>query len=92
MAWLIGLAWRDTYDSMAWVSASMPVAAVMAAGSFRVSAGSRMARRGNSRGLTITVLNSVRLLVNTVDAVHSLPVPEVVGMAKIGSGGWVSLS
>ncbi len=51
-----------------------------------------MARRGNSRGLTITVLNSVRLLVNTVDAVHSLPVPEVVGMAKIGSGGWVSLS
>ncbi|MNH36064.1 hypothetical protein D3C79_968200 [compost metagenome] len=92
MAWLIGLAWRDTYDSMAWVRASIPVAAVIEAGSLRVRAGSRMARRGNSNGLTMTVLNSVRLLVNTVDAVHSLPVPEVVGMAKIGNGGLTSLS
>ncbi|MNU11664.1 hypothetical protein D3C72_2597000 [compost metagenome] len=45
-----------------------------------------MASLGNSRGLTMTVLNSVCLLVNTVEAVHSLPVPEVVGMAKIGKG------
>ncbi|MNF11814.1 hypothetical protein D3C80_2131200 [compost metagenome] len=77
---------------MAWVSASMPVAAVIDAGRFRVSAGSRMARRGNSCGLMMTVLNRVSLLVNTVEAVHSLPVPAVVGMAKIGNGGLTSRS
>ncbi|WP_420703902.1 hypothetical protein [Cupriavidus taiwanensis] len=64
----------------------MPVAAVMAGGSFSVSSASRIASCGNSRGLMITVLNSVSLFVKTVDAVHSLPVPDVVGIAKIGSG------
>ncbi|MNJ63110.1 hypothetical protein D3C77_589850 [compost metagenome] len=70
----------------------MPVAAVIEAGNFKVSAGSRIARRGNSCGLMMTVLNKVCLLVNTVEAVHSLPVPAVVGMAKIGSGALSSLS
>jgi hypothetical protein len=70
----------------------MPVAAVIDGGSLRVSSASRIASLGNNAGLMITVLNSVLVLVNTVEAVHSLPVPEVVGMAKIGSGGCSSLS
>jgi hypothetical protein len=77
---------------MAWVNASMPVAAVIDGGSLRVSSASRIASFGNSAGLMITVLNRVLVLVNTVEAVHSLPVPEVVGMAKIGRGGCSSLS
>ncbi|MCY1297861.1 hypothetical protein D3C84_1242680 [compost metagenome] len=64
----------------------MPVAAVIAGGSFQVISASRIASLGNSIGLMMTVLNRVFRLVNTVDVVHSLPVPEVVGMAKIGSG------
>ena len=81
------VALRDTQDSMAWVKASTPVAAVSAGGIPYVSRGSRMAISG-TRYMEMTssfswAASSVMIVVPET----SLPEPAVVGMAMIGTPG-----
>src|SRR5205809_465279 len=72
---------------MAWVSASMPVAAVTLPGSPSTSSGSRKAMRGAASGEPIVNLNFASGSVMTRKGVTSLAVPTVVGTAKSGAGG-----
>lgn len=72
------------YASIAWVSASMPVVAVVRGGRPTVSSGSRMAYSGMSLRSMSAYLWCVSLSVMTAAIVVSLPVPDVVGMATIG--------
>src|ERR1017187_4837085 len=65
----------------------MPVAAVRNGGSPTVSSGSRMARLGISHGLKMMIFRPSLCEVITEDRPTSLPVPEVVGIAMMGSYG-----
>jgi len=65
----------------------MPVAAVNSCGSFSVSCGSSSASCGKMYGLITAALKWVCELVMIVEAVTSLPVPAVVGMATTGRPG-----
>ena len=72
------------YASIACVSASMPVVAVVRGGRPTVSPGSRMAYSGMSLRSMSAYLWCVSLSVMTAAIVVSLPVPDVVGMATMG--------
>jgi hypothetical protein len=70
---------------MAWVSASMPVAAVSIFGMDAVSPGSHRATFAAILGCLMLNLNLSVVSVMTELKVTSLPVPDVVGMATRGS-------
>ena len=72
---------RPTKDSIACVSASMPVAAVMCGGSPVMSSGSSAAIFGTSRGSMMTSLVWCSGSAMTAATVTSEPVPAVVGTA-----------
>ena len=76
-----GVAQWPTKDSTAWVSASMPVAAVMCGGRPVIRLGSSAAILGTMRGSTITSLLWRSGSEMTAATVTSLPVPAVVGTA-----------
>ena len=82
-----GLAQWPRKDSTAWVSASIPVAAVMAGGKPAISSGSSAAIFGTRRVSTITSLLRRCGSAITAATVTSEPVPAVVGTAYTG-GGW----
>src|SRR5262245_5303114 len=86
-----GLRRVQTYDSTAWLKASMPVAAVTAAGMLIVSSGSSNAIRQAALGSPHAIfMRDFGLAMRAYDWA-SLPVPEVVGTAIIGSMGRVAL-
>ena len=74
--------------STAWVSASMPVAAVTGAGSPTISVGSSAAMRGTRRGSMMTTLSLASGSEITAATVTSEPVPAVVGTAYSVTGAW----
>ena len=86
MASVTGLAPFDTYASMAWVSASMPVVAAILPGSPATIRRSSTAIFTNIRSETMTIFTWVAGLVITAPLVTSLPLPTVVGIAMTGSG------
>ena len=69
---------------MAWTMASIPVAAVTAAGRPTVSSASRIAQSGSSCGET-TPFFSAAPVVTMAIGVTSEPVPAVVGASTSGS-------
>ena len=80
----IGVSWcgqRLTYASTAWVSASMPVAAVIGPGMPFMSSASSAAASGTSFGSTTTAFTCFTGSVTTAATVTSDPVPAVVGTA-----------
>ena len=81
IGWNIG----QTYDSIACVIASMPVAAVSNAGSPTVSSGSSRASSGIIAGAPSTTLRPSFGTVITALRPTSLPVPAVVGIAQNGT-------
>ena len=83
---MLAVAQRPTKASIACVSASMPVAAVMAGGRPVISAGSSAATLGTSRVSTITILLLRSGSAITAATVTSEPVPAVVGTAYTGAG------
>ena len=80
---------RDVYASLAWQSASSPVAAVTLLGAVSVNAGSSIAISGISTAPLRSILISFSVLVIIVNCVASEPVPDVVGIATIGGVGTV---
>ena len=82
------VALRETQDSMAWVSASTPVAAVSAGGMPKVSSGSRMAASGMRYGEITSSFSWAAVSVMIVVPDTSLPDPAVVGIARIGTPGF----
>lgn len=82
-----GWAFLEVNDSMAWHSASMPVAAVTFAGAVSVNTGSTMASSGMSGVPAMSIFTSLAVSVMIVNCVASEPVPAVVGMATIGQTG-----
>ena len=79
-------------DSTAWVSASMPVAAVMGPGSPVIRLGSSAAISGSSFGSRKNFFSCVSVSETTAATVTSEPVPAVVGMANSGAGGCFTLN
>src|SRR6266540_4180451 len=75
----------DVNDSMQWVRASSPVAAVSRGGRPAVRAGSRMTSRASSSGWNSTALRRVESSVTTELRPTSLPVPAVVGTQTHGA-------
>ncbi len=71
---------------MAWLNASIPVAAVIAGGEVMVKIGSTIAIVGIKAGCLIIIFTSLFVLVITVASVASEPVPAVVGIAMCGIG------
>ena len=69
---------------MAWVSASIPVQAVMRAGRPRVSSASSSATAGRRRLSDSPTFMWSALSVTIATGDTSLPVPAVVGMATTG--------
>ncbi len=80
------------YASTAWVSASMPVAAVIGGGIPFIITGSSAAAIGTSFGSITTFFSCFAESVTTATTVTSDPVPAVVGTANNGSGGLPTLS
>ena len=78
------VALTEMYASMLWMSASMPEAAVTLGGQLTVSSGSMSATFGMRNGLTRPCFTLSFSLAKMAMAVHSEPVPAVVGMAMIG--------
>ena len=74
----------DQYPSMAWHSASSPVAAVTNFGNENVSAGSTNAWAGYSESDAMGPLMPFSVSSSTENGVTSEPVPAVVGMATTG--------
>src|SRR5579863_3051668 len=79
-----GVAMVETYASMAWVSASMPVAAVKPGGIPAISTGSLIATLGVTRQSTMAIFTWVLVLVIMQKRVTSLAVPAVVLIARNG--------
>ena len=75
---------------MAWVRASIPVAAVTEAGTDKVSSGSQMATFAAVKGLFTVILYLFFVSVITEEKVSSLPVPDVVGTVIIRGSGSVA--
>ena len=75
----------DVNDSMQWVSASAPVAAVSLGGRPTVSSGSRMASLASSAGWKKTALWPSTTMTELRPT--SLPVPAVVGTVTQGASG-----
>jgi hypothetical protein len=75
---------RAVYDSTAWHSTSMPLAATTAAAN--ATRGSTIASVGG-RGDAIAVFAWSGLHVQIEKPVTSLPVPDVVGQARCGGSG-----
>ena len=71
---------------MAWVSASIPLAAVRRGGRLLVLRGSNTATSGRNWSETISCLRRLRSSCTTATPVHSEPVPEVVGTITNGTG------
>src|SRR5512146_3222418 len=88
---VIGVAMVETYASTAWVRASMPVAAVRAAGLPTMSSGSLMAMFGVQRQSTMAIFTWVSVLVMMQKRVISEAVPAVVLMATNAGIGLVDL-
>ena len=78
------VAFTEMYASMLWMRASMPEAAVTPAGQLTVRAGSMSAMLGMRKGLTTPCFTFSFSLAKMAMAVHSEPVPAVVGMAMMG--------
>src|SRR5690349_4968949 len=89
---VIGVAAVDTYASTAWVSASMPVAAVSAGGLPTMRTRSLMATFGVQRQSTIAIFTCVLVFVMMQKRVISLAVPAVVLMATNGGIAFFDLS
>jgi hypothetical protein len=70
---------------MAWVRASIPVAAVIAGGRPAVISGSRITQSGTSMGSTIPTFDSSSGTRTMAFCVTSEPVPAVVGTIRVGS-------
>jgi len=87
---VIGFARLDTYGSISCVMASMPLAAVCAAGSVNVRSGSTMATRGSMKAWRRLTLTRSAGDPSTALRVTSLPVPAVVGIVMHGRDGCVS--
>ena len=77
------------YASLAWQSASSPVAAVTDGGAVMVNAGSSIARSGIRTAPFKSIFMSFSVFVMIVNCVASEPVPLVVGIATIGGVGTV---
>ena len=74
-----------TKASSAWVRLSIPVSAVMRAGSVKVSSWSTTAASGSAPRPAISIFSSLAVSVMTVKRVASLPVPAVVGTQITGT-------
>ena len=74
----------EVKDSIQWVNASSPVAAVNLAGSETVIHGSSMTKSASSLAWKMTAFVFVDCNVMTLLRPTSLPVPAVVGMAMKG--------
>ena len=77
----------DVTPSIACVSASIPVAAAIGAGSVAVDSGSRIASRGASGKSRTKILISLPGSLTTATGLTSEPVPAVVGIAASGASG-----
>src|ERR1035437_927777 len=78
---VISFAFEEKYDSTAWVSASIPVYAVIFFGIEYVSSGSMTAIDGTMESPRRLVFFCFSVYVRTAFLVDSEPVPAVVGMA-----------
>src|SRR5438552_19037349 len=86
MASEAGVASLQCSESMAWLTASIPVAAVKAEGIEKVRSGSTSATRGQIRGSKRFIFLSRTVSVMIADGDTSLPVPAVVGIATTEAG------
>ena len=82
---VIGCDRRETYDSIAWVSASIPAATIGLDGTSRVRSGSATAMSGIASQLEISILRSRASSVTITNRVTSDPVPAVVAMHARGT-------
>ncbi len=87
----MGCAAVFTYDSMAWVRASIPAAAVTLGGWDIVNSGSSIANVGINIELPMPIFRFCSSSVITAHRVTSLEVPAVVGKSTIGNGCFFSL-
>ena len=82
-----GVAARETYDSMAWVKASSPVAAASLASMVWTSSGSTMAISGTSDLEMIDIFSFRAVSTMMANWLTSEPAPEVLGAMTIGGRG-----
>ena len=81
----------QTADSNAWASASKPVCTATESGCVSVKSGSRIAMRARALGSPQAIFSWVSSRLTRAYDWHSLPVPEVVGIAMNGSIGFGAL-